>query len=175
MFTTLALLAGLVSTPAEAGVYVSIGIPAVHVAVDPWSPAYVPAPRAGYTWAAGYYDGIGVWHPGHWVPVHARAGYAWVAGYWVGAVYHDGYWRPAARSGYAWVDGYYSHGRWIDGYWRHAAYVRHEVHEHRTESSRYYHSNHHEPSESHHAEANPSHADTNTDPGQGPRGQHKPD
>ena len=44
----------------------------------------VPAPRAGYTWAPGYWelrDGRHVWTPGHWE--QERVGYTWVTPSWV--------------------------------------------------------------------------------------------
>jgi len=126
MFTTLALLAGLVSAPAEAGVHVSVAVPGVRVVIDPWAPGYRPGPRAGWAWVDGYRDSWGNWVPGYWVPSYSRVGYTWVPGYWEGRVYVDGYWRPASRVGYRWVDGYYSGGRWIAGRWSNGpAYVAH--------------------------------------------------
>lgn len=122
------LFAALLASPAHAGVTVHVGFPGLHVAINPWAPAYRPAPRAGYTWVAGHYDRYGAFVPGRWVPTHARAGYAWVDGYWNGAVWVDGYWRPVARVGYTWVDGYYRNGLYVAGYWSapaaHAAAVR---------------------------------------------------
>ena len=136
MFTTLALLASLFTTPAEAGVIVSVNLPGIA-----WDIHYAPAPRAGWTWVHGYYDAWGEWIPGHWRPSIARVGYDWVPGYWVGAHYYDGYWRPLHRSGYTWVAGVYRHGVWTEGYWSglHAArlYERHEArewHEERAEA-----------------------------------------
>ncbi len=118
---TALLLAGLAFAPATAlagsHVRVSVGVPAVNVVIDPWGPAYVPAPRAGYAWVNGYYDNYGYWHPGHWVPTARRSGYVWVPGYWSGPHYVDGYWRPAARPGYVWRDGYYRGGAWVGGGW----------------------------------------------------------
>lgn len=132
MFTALPLLAALFSAPANAhGVVVTVGVPGVHVEVNPWAPHYRPAPRAGWTWIAGHYDRFGAWAPGRWIPAYTRAGYGWVDGYWNGHVWVDGYWRAASRPGFAWVDGYYSHGRWVAGCWREAAHVaavRAEVH-----------------------------------------------
>lgn len=130
MFTSLALLFALsTSTPAEAGVVVSIGLPGFTI--NAWSPHYVPAARSGWSWAAGHYDAWGQWHPGHWRPVSARAGYDWVPGYWVGAHYYDGYWRSYNRVGYSWVSGYYSRGAWCEGYWHDGhngrVYERHEA------------------------------------------------
>ncbi len=43
----------------------------------------VPAPRAGYVWAPGYWDYRGskhVWQKGHWE--HDRHGQHWAAGGW---------------------------------------------------------------------------------------------
>lgn len=115
------LFAALLASPAHAGVTVHVGIPGLHVEINPWAPSYRPAPRAGFTWIAGHYDRHGAFVPGRWVPTHARAGYTFVDGYWNGAVWVDGYWRPAARVGYSWVDGYYAHGRYVSGHWAAAA------------------------------------------------------
>ena len=111
------LFAVLLTAPADAGVVVRVGVPGVHVEINPWAPYYRPAARSGYVWIAGHYERDGDFVPGRWVPSYSRAGYAWVDGYWSGRVWVDGYWRASARSGYAWVDGYYAHGRWVAGYW----------------------------------------------------------
>ena len=121
----LILAASLLSAPADAGVYFGITPAGWHVVVDPWSPAYRPPARPGFTWIAGHYDAWGRWIPGHWLPVAARPGYVWVPGYWSGPTYVDGYWRPAYRAGYVWVDGRYDGGHWNGGYWAPNAYSRH--------------------------------------------------
>lgn len=91
--------------------------PAVHVVVDPWGPAYVPAPRAGYVWVPGYVH-HGRYVPGHWQPTYSRAGYVWVQGHWAGRHYVEGYWRPVAQRGMVWVEGGYDErGVWHEGYW----------------------------------------------------------
>jgi hypothetical protein len=56
------------------------------VSIAPPAPQYevVPAPRAGYVWAAGHHEwrnGNYVWVPGHWVT--ARNGYDYQAHRWV--------------------------------------------------------------------------------------------
>jgi hypothetical protein len=86
--STSALLAPAMVTPAAAQVdlNVSIGVP-------PPAPLYevVPAPRAGYAWAPGFWfweGGRHVWHAGHWIA--GRPGYHWVPDRW--AENHGG-WR----------------------------------------------------------------------------------
>lgn len=97
--------------------HVYVGGPRVHVVVNPWAPAYMPAPRAGWVWVPGAYFGPR-WRPGYWAPAAVRAGWLWVPGYWAGTVYVDGYWREEARPGQVWVDGYYDDdGVWVPGYW----------------------------------------------------------
>jgi len=59
--------------------------PNVFIGTPPPAPVYemVPAPRAGYVWAPGYYRwerGHHVWTAGHWMP--ERAGYRWVPDRW---------------------------------------------------------------------------------------------
>ena len=59
----------------------------------------VPAPRAGYVWAPGYWDlegGHHVWRTGHWE--RERVGYSWVAPTWV---QRDNRW-------------YFEQGRWAN-------------------------------------------------------------
>jgi hypothetical protein len=80
--------AGLVAAPAavQARTYVDIDVapPANRVEV-------VPAPRAGYVWAPGYWDYNGhkhVWHKGYWQ--HERHGHHWVEDRWVE---HNGRWH----------------------------------------------------------------------------------
>ena len=62
---------------ADTDVYLNFGPPAVRYEA-------VPAPRAGYVWAPGYWDYRGshhVWVRGHWV--HERVGYVYSAPRWV--------------------------------------------------------------------------------------------
>ena len=66
----------------------AVGFSAVVVDVDVAPPApqveEVPAPRAGYVWAPGYWAWHGhnhVWIRGHWL--RERAGYHWEADRWV--------------------------------------------------------------------------------------------
>lgn len=130
LFPIIAILAGLTSSPAEAGVHVDVTVPGVHIVFDPWSPAYVPAPRPGYVWIPGFFDAWGSWHPGHWRPVEVRPGYVWVDGYWVGPQYIEGYWRPTYRAGYSWIDGYYYRGTWYPGRWATPSeYARHRAYD----------------------------------------------
>src|SRR5262249_2752749 len=86
----------------------------IYVDVAPPAPRYevVPAPRAGYVWAPGYWD----WRHGHHV---------WVKGHWE-REHHGMYWHP-----HHWeqVD-----GRWVmrEGGWHNERYVmRHEEQPHR--------------------------------------------
>jgi hypothetical protein len=78
---TMWLTAATVLAPA-----VSMG--GVIVDVDVAPPAAqveeVPAPRAGFAWAPGYWDWRGhnhVWVRGHWI--HERVGYHWAPDRWV--------------------------------------------------------------------------------------------
>ncbi len=51
----------------------------------------VPAPRAGFVWAPGFWDYDGhqhVWRAGHWE--HERHGHHWVADSWA---QRDGHWH----------------------------------------------------------------------------------
>src|SRR5262249_21456001 len=88
VFTTLAaaaislpaLIAPAIVSPAaaQASLNISIGPP-------PPAPVYeaVPAPRAGYVWAPGYYRYEGsryVWTTGRWMA--ERPGYRWVPDRW---------------------------------------------------------------------------------------------
>lgn len=69
-------LTPLVSS-AQIGVDITVAPPAPQVEV-------VPAPRAGYVWAPGYWNWVGgrhVWVGGHWIG--ARPGYRWVPDAWV--------------------------------------------------------------------------------------------
>jgi hypothetical protein len=165
------LFAALLTSPADAGVVVRVGVPGVRVEINPWGPYYRPAARAGFVWIAGHYERDGDFIPGRWVPSYTRAGYAWVDGYWNGRVWVDGYWRAAARPGYAWFDGYYAHGRWVAGYWgaprvvhyvpAHSRYVAHVASaEHREQE-------HHEARESHE-----SRGDSHSESSGGTRGAH---
>jgi hypothetical protein len=88
------------------------------IGVGPWSPKYVPAPRAGFRWVAGYYV-RGIWWPGYWEPVASpKPGMVWVPGHWQGEHYVEGYWRDANRAGMVWIEGSYDEdGNWIDGRW----------------------------------------------------------
>lgn len=82
----------VVPMAAQAAVNVDIRIapPAPRIEV-------VPAPRAGYVWAPGYWRWRGhhhVWVGGHWI--RERHGYHWVPDTWEpagpGWHYHRGYW-----------------------------------------------------------------------------------
>jgi hypothetical protein len=75
-----ALVVPAMVTPAAAQVDVS-----VTIGTPPPPPRYevVPAPRAGYVWAPGYWQWEGsrhVWAPGHWIA--ERQGYRWVPDHW---------------------------------------------------------------------------------------------
>ena len=147
MFAPLLALALSFTAPtAEAGVYVNVSVPGITVAVNPWSPHWTPAPRAGYRWVAGHWEGRS-WVPGYWVPTYSRAGYVWVPGYWDHMNWVEGYWRPASYAGYVWVEpawygGVYYAGGWVvrsayrpgvPVYAYHAGHVRHERAENRHE------------------------------------------
>lgn len=72
---------------------VSLGAVVVDISVAP-PPArveVVPAPRAGFVWAPGYWDWRGhnhVWVEGRWIK--GRAGYHWVPDRWV---QHGNHWH----------------------------------------------------------------------------------
>jgi YXWGXW repeat-containing protein len=89
----IASIATLGSLAADARVNVEIGVgpPAPQVEV-------VPAPRAGYVWAPGYWSWRGgrhAWVAGRWIP--ARRGYRWEPAHWVPI---HGHWR-------------FAEGRWV--------------------------------------------------------------
>ena len=66
----------LASARANVDVSIDVGPPPLIVET-------VPAPRAGYTWAPGYWAWNGhkhAWHKGYWV--HDRPGYAWAPHHW---------------------------------------------------------------------------------------------
>jgi hypothetical protein len=79
---------GSIAVPASAQIYVQVAPPAPMHEV-------VPAPRAGYVWAPGYYDWRNnrhVWVAGHWVA--ERPGYAYMTPRWVE---RDGRWYMERR------------------------------------------------------------------------------
>ncbi len=78
--STSALVVPAVLTPAAAQAGLNIVI-----ATPPPAPVYevIPAPRAGYVWAPGYYrweGGRHIWTTGRWMP--ERVGYRWVPDRW---------------------------------------------------------------------------------------------
>jgi WXXGXW repeat (2 copies) len=89
-----AILVPVASTPAAAQVF------SLQIGTPPPAPVYevVPAPRAGYAWAPGYWrweHERHVWMPGRWMA--ARAHHHWVADHWVegphgGWHYQQGHW-----------------------------------------------------------------------------------
>jgi len=90
----------IVSPAAAQSLNISIGTP-------PPEPIYevVPASRAGYIWAPGFWRWEGsrhVWAPGHWMP--ERRGYVWVPDRWErvngGWRHAEGHWNRMA----AWRD-----------------------------------------------------------------------
>jgi hypothetical protein len=93
--TVLAAASATISVSAVAAPYID-----VHVAPPPPRHEVVPAARAGYVWAPGYWDWRGhrhVWVNGHWE--RARTGY----------VYHEPRWEQ--------VEGNWRlhHGAWAHG------------------------------------------------------------
>ncbi len=77
---------------ADVGVRIEIGVPPPAPRIE-----VVPAPRAGYVWAPGYWAWNGhrhTWVSGRWIV--ARRGYHWVPEHWER---HDGRWL-------------YAQGRW---------------------------------------------------------------
>jgi hypothetical protein len=94
-----ATLAGAAPAFADVELWVNTAPPAPRHEV-------VPAPRAGYVWAPGYYD----YRSGH---------YAWQAGHWE-REHHGQYWHPSR-----WVE---HDGRWNlqRGGWHHERYVENE-------------------------------------------------
>jgi len=106
MTTRKLLLATLFATSLGAALPAAAAHVDLFVNVPPPAPVYeaVPAPRAGWVWAPGFYEwrhGHHVWVRGHWV--RERPGYAYVPGAWV------------VR------DGHY--------YWHEPRWERHEHHE----------------------------------------------
>ena len=89
--STSVVAAPAIFTPAAAQVGVSI-----TVGTPPPAPIYevVPAPRAGYAWAPGYWrweNERHIWAPGRWI--EARHGHHWVADRWVRVEGPHGGWR----------------------------------------------------------------------------------
>ncbi len=85
MFSKLKTLTVLAAASATISV-AAVAAPYVDIRVGPPPPRteVVPAPRAGYVWAPGYWDWRGrrhVWVNGHWE--HARRGYVYRAPTWV--------------------------------------------------------------------------------------------
>lgn len=121
----LALLAALVvagvgtasfTPPASAAVGFSIS---VGTRPPPLRYEVVPAPRAGYAWAPGYWRWGGsryIWVGGRWHP--RRAGYVYYGPRWVNSggrwVYHREYWGhdPHWRHDNGRHRGWYQHGRY---------------------------------------------------------------
>jgi len=69
----------------------------VALAVAPPAPqaSYVPTPRPGYSWVAGYWYPAGpryAWHAGYWTRP-AFVGARWYAPRYYGGHYYGGYWR----------------------------------------------------------------------------------
>ena len=95
-WSLLALLLSLVSTSANAGVFISVGF------APPPLPVYEqpPCPEPGLMWTPGYWaygdDGY-YWVPGTWVPA-PEPGYLWTPPYWGWEnglyLFHRGYWGP---------------------------------------------------------------------------------
>ena len=90
---------GPVAMPVAAAVNVSI-----NLGVAPPEPRYelVPAPRAGYAWAPGFWQWDGqrhVWAQGHWIAV--RPGFFWVADRWNARdgrhFYEPGHWEQGGK------------------------------------------------------------------------------
>lgn len=80
-----------------------------------WQPTQ--APRAGYTWEAGFWDGE-TWVEGFWRP-ERRTNYSWVTSYYdEDSVFHGGYWMPQQEEpGNTWVPGWFDGNTWVPGYW----------------------------------------------------------
>lgn len=100
--STPALIVPAMVTPAAAQVDLNLSI-----GVPPPAPLYevVPAPRAGYVWAPGYWrweGGRHVWAPGYWIA--ERPGYRWVPDRWARV---EGGWRHEAGH---WDHEYERHG-----------------------------------------------------------------
>jgi hypothetical protein len=117
----------LVTTPAQAGISIGIGI--TVSSAPPALPVYEqpPMPAVGYIWVPGYWayadDGY-YWVPGTWVePPYTGA--LWTPGYWGWAnnvyVYHEGYWGTQVgfyggiNYGYGYTGDGYVGGHWGPG------------------------------------------------------------
>lgn len=84
-----------VAMPAAAAVYIDVAPPPLRYEV-------VPAPRAGWVWAPGFWEwrhGRHLWVPGHWV--RERVGFVYAPARWVAYgprwVFVRGGWHRAAR------------------------------------------------------------------------------
>jgi hypothetical protein len=94
--STPVIIAPAIVSPAAAQATLSFG---VTIGVPPPAPVYevVPAPRAGFVWAPGYWywdGGRHLWAPGRWMA--ERPGYHWVPDRWAhveGGWHHEyGHW-----------------------------------------------------------------------------------
>jgi hypothetical protein len=77
-------------------------------------------PGPDTVWVAGHPGRGGQWVPGHCdrVGPAPRAGWTYVSGYWNGRVWVSGFWRPGVRVGYTWVEGHVSDNEeYVAGYW----------------------------------------------------------
>jgi len=84
LFAIVLAAAAITAGSAFAQVNVFIGTPPPAPRVE-----VIPAPRAGYVWAPGFWrwdNGHHVWAGGHWI--EARRGQRWVPDHWV--QYRDG-------------------------------------------------------------------------------------
>ena len=95
MFIRRSIVFALLAAGAALGPAASAARFDVDVYTSPPAPIYepVPAPRAGYVWAPGYWEWRANehrhhWHHGYWV--RARHGYAWAPHRWEE---HNGRWH----------------------------------------------------------------------------------
>ena len=122
----LALLLSLVSTSANAGVFISVGF------APPPLPVYEqpPCPEPGLMWTPGYWaygdDGY-YWVPGAWVPA-PEPNFLWTPPYWGWEnglyLFHRGYWGPHVGfyGGVNYGFGYGGIG-FAGGEWRHGHFA----------------------------------------------------
>ncbi len=79
-----------------------------------------PCPGVNNVWVAGHPGHGGRWVPGHceYVGPAPRSGWTYVSGYWNGRIWVTGFWRPSVRVGFTWVGAHVNdQDEYVAGYW----------------------------------------------------------
>jgi len=95
--------------------------PHVRVLVKPYTRVPVQrCAGPDQVWVSGHPGTANQWVAGHcqYVGQAPRAGWSYVSGYWDGRVLVSGFWRPQVRVGFSWVDSHVNDQQeYITGYW----------------------------------------------------------